>query len=81
MNHLNNLIRVVVDLEPPVGELSCNHICRYGTALTLPDCVTYHRYCHTREGYAWHVALIRQAVVILRAQWIVEFCRRPRLGQ
>ena len=44
MNHLNDLIIVVVDLESPIREYSCNHICRNGTALTVPDCVIFHRY-------------------------------------
>ena len=48
--------------------------------LDWSDFVLFHRYRQTREGYAWHAALIRQAVIILRAQWIV-LGTRPRLGQ
>ena len=34
----------MVDLESPVRAYSCNHICRYGMALTWSDRMLFHRY-------------------------------------
>ena len=36
-----------VDLESPVRAYPCNHICRYGTALTWSGSVLFHRYLQT----------------------------------
>ena len=55
LNHYCCFINLVVDCKSSVQAYSCNHICRYGTALTGSDCVIFHQYL--QRGRVMHGVL------------------------